>query len=242
MKLSDRLIKFIGNSSAFAFDKTNTSGYICINNQFVLIDCGENIMSKLTSLEDLKSSTKIDILITHLHGDHAGSLSTFIFYCYYVKNITPVVHITFPELLNYLKITGCKRCCDVNTSYLYTKSKSVDYRVNDYIQIEPIKTQHCEDITSIGYLIKTGVYNLYYSGDSFDIPDKILNDFKMGNIDYIYQDICSLEYPNNPHMYIEKLFEIIPENLRERVYTMHYDNDGVETLAMLNKFKISKLI
>lgn len=238
--IKDRLLKFIGNSSAFNLNKTNNSAYICIENQFVLIDCGENILSKLTELQDFKSSKKIDILITHLHGDHAGSLSTFIFYCYYIKNITPTVHITFPELLTYLKITGCKRCCNVNTEYIETNHFYDDYRINDYIYIGPIKTQHCDDIPSIGYLINSGFFTIYYSGDSYDIPNKILEDFKSGKIDYIYQDVCGLDYPNNPHMHVEKLFKMIPENLKEKVYTMHYDNDGLETILLLNKFKISK--
>lgn len=44
-------------------------------------------------------------------------------------------------------------------------------------------------------------------------------------IDKIYVDTTSSDVANNVHVYIGKLNELIPSNLRSKVYCMHINNN-----------------
>ena len=90
-------LKFIGTGSCFNTKMGNTSAYYYneTTKHLVLIDCGETVFSDLRYSKILNEAKTIDILITHLHSDHAGSLESLIYFCAYVKNIVPTV--IFPD-------------------------------------------------------------------------------------------------------------------------------------------------
>lgn len=79
-----QILKFLGRGSAFNREEGNTSAYIKTKDCFFLIDCGELVYDEIEKRRLINENIKsVNILITHLHGDHAGSLSSFIFWCYY---------------------------------------------------------------------------------------------------------------------------------------------------------------
>ncbi len=65
---------------------------------------------------------------------------------------------------------------------------------------------------------------IYYSGDANNIPDEVLTQLKNGELDMIYQDTCGIDYDKNAHLSINKLKDMIPFELRSKVYCMHQDN------------------
>lgn len=79
-------------------------------------------------------------------------------------------------------------------------------------------------IPAYGFILQNKDSCTYYSGDSNVIPDHIVERLKEGNLDIIFQDTCGLDYDGNDHLSFRKLCEVIPKNLRYKVYCIH--NDG----------------
>lgn len=72
---------------------------------------------------------------------------------------------------------------------------------------------------------------MYYSGDTREINTvKALIDSGQP-IDKLYIDTTTANYPGNVHLYIGILQETIPEELKDRVYCMHLNNDSCIELA-----------
>ena len=80
-------LKFLGRGSAFNIKDGNTAAYIKDNNTLLLIDCGETVFKEIQRRNLLEGVSDINILITHLHSDHVGSLSSLLMYCYYIKKL-----------------------------------------------------------------------------------------------------------------------------------------------------------
>lgn len=215
-----QILKFIGNSSAFS-DSTNNCSFYKVDNYLLLLDCGEDVFKKIKKSNLLEGITIVDIWISHLHGDHAGSLSTFIFYCYYNYGITPNVIRSneFNDLDTYLKITGCINNCKVKE--FYNNKTSHDY-------IEAIyNISHSCDIKSFSILLNIKNKKIFYSGDCNELPCEILRLFKLGMIDQLYIDCCNADYPGNVHMNVDKLYSLLNGQYNDKVYCMHLDSKNL---------------
>ena len=70
------------------FGENNNSAYFETNNQLYIIDCGFSVFSKIKNKFDFNKYKSINIIITHLHNDHAGSLSQIILYLFSVLFIS----------------------------------------------------------------------------------------------------------------------------------------------------------
>lgn len=77
----NNLLKFIENGSCFNTDFGNNSTYYIDkkNQSLLLIDCGESIFERIMKHKLLENIKDIDILITHMHTDHIGSLFSLLF-------------------------------------------------------------------------------------------------------------------------------------------------------------------
>lgn len=74
-------IRFIGTGGAFDVEQGNSAALVEINGKKILLDCGYSVYP---ALRRKNLAQEMDyILLTHLHDDHAGSLSTLIFHQYY---------------------------------------------------------------------------------------------------------------------------------------------------------------
>lgn len=71
-------LTFLGKDSGFG--EKNNSSYIEIENKLILIDCGFTVFQQVKNKFNFENYESIHIIITHLHNDHAGSLSQLILY------------------------------------------------------------------------------------------------------------------------------------------------------------------
>jgi phosphoribosyl 1,2-cyclic phosphodiesterase len=226
------MLKFIGSGSAFNTKLGNTSAYIKENGVLLLIDCGELTFDRILKMNLLDGVTEIHVAVTHTHPDHIGSLGSFIFYCYYIKKIKPIFHAAntnFIELLNIMGVTS-KHCIFNNCEF-----KPID-RIKSLISF--CINKHVDELTTFGILIAQNDNVIYYSGDSCEIEDYILNAFKRNNICRLYQDTCKTNYEGNPHMSLRKITEIIPLELRDKVYCMHLDDGFIPDEAKALGFNV----
>lgn len=216
-------LSFIGSGSALNTTLGNNSAFIKKEESILLIDCGSTTFSRMQSLNLLEDIKSIFVLLTHRHPDHIASLGDLIFYAHYILKAR--ISVITPDAENVAKLLeymGVQR--DLYDLIKLTKEyklKNTDFEID----ITFVPVQHVAEMDCFGYIIQYNTCSIFYSGDSKNIPFRILQLFEKQDIDYIYQDICSYDYPENPHMHIDKLCKAIQGKDRNRVYCMHYDEN-----------------
>lgn len=215
-------LQFLGCGSAFNPLLGNTSSYIEIGRHLYLIDAGESVFYKLFKEEILKRNEEITIFITHMHGDHIGSLASIISYCYFV--LRKKVSVVYPkdDLWKLLNLMGI-------ASSIYDRLECYAFK-NDEIKMRAISVKHADDISYYGYIMEWEGKKIYYSGDSYEIPQDIYKDFMAGNIDRIYQDTTEFKTSHLSHLPLEELEKCIPVNLRNKVFCIHFTTDFANKL------------
>lgn len=229
-------LKFLGRGSAFNTKEGNTSAYYKKNDMLLLIDCGESIFQKIVEKNLLEGVKDINILITHLHSDHVGSLSSLIMYCYYCKGIKPNVLLRDKKQIDikgYLKSTGA----EINK--LWNKLSVVEFRNKYNIDIMSRESSHVKELYSVGYVIKNLNDNssIYYTGDTNESDRKGI-DYELVNCNKIYHDTCLADYEGNVHTSLRKLCELVPKEYRNKVWCMHLDCNELIEKAKIEGFNV----
>ena len=224
-------LKFLGRGAAFNPKEGNTSACFIENNQLFLIDCGESIFEKLVELDLLNNIESINLMITHTHSDHIGSLGSLVMYAYYA--LKRPLNIILPEnpkhLPNIEKVLSGFGCTE--EMYNLVLENKYDEKYETFQNIRYVSTSHCDELDSYGLLFTTPNGVIYYSGDTREINViKALISSKT-LIDKLYVDTTTANYPGNVHLYIGLLNDIIPEELKGRVYCMHLNNDDCINMA-----------
>lgn len=150
-------IKFLGTGGAFDFEKGTAAAIVEVNNKTILIDCGFSTIETLVKSDVIKG---IDyILITHLHGDHVGSLPTLLPYFQYKLNL-PIPKIVVPNQKMQDEISAF-----LSTTYELKRAHYV--AIDDVPGVGFIDTtnQHVDGMTSFAYYFTENDHLIYYSGD-----------------------------------------------------------------------------
>lgn len=229
----NNILRFLGCGAAFYPTLGNTSAYYEKNNNLYLIDCGEMIFYKLYERNMLAKYNRIYVIITHMHADHVGSLGSLISYTYFVlgKKIV-VIHpnIILQELLD---LTGIDR-----KAYIMKVCEETEI---DGVTIKAIPVKHAENMDCYGYIISDCEETIYYSGDSYEIPEKVLEAFFKGEICEIFQDTTDKVSVHPSHFPLTELAELIPVGFRKRVFCMHFSSDFSELIYKLGFSDVTKL-
>lgn len=237
-------LKFLGRGSAFNTIEGNTSAYFIKENTFFLIDCGELIFAtlaennKLLNLVNKHNIENIEIYITHLHSDHVGSLSSLIYYCYYVLKITPKIY--HPQRIRV----------ENNTEYLLNQLLQIqghtieyEYKKNPCSGIYASQCLHDTNLKSYSYMFINLIANkrIFYSGDCRELLASDTININNKYFDEVYLE-CSL-HKNPVHMSIDYLDEIISKDktVRDRIFLMHIDNPDIFNKAKELGFKVVEL-
>ncbi len=209
-------LRFIGTGGCFSKKNINNAAYLNENGHLILFDCGETIFHQILK-EDIinESINRIDIIITHFHADHVGSLGSLIFFTRFKK--VKDVNVIFPDvkMLNtFLDISGIDR-----NLYYGRKPSDMEYFLKEYAQLHgDVVNNEIIPMPSFGYHLKFKEYNFFYSGDTCIINEDIVNKFNNNEIDYIYHEVSNDGY--KAHMDIDVLASVLKKN-RDRVYCMH---------------------
>ena len=226
-------LKFLGIGSAFNPLKGNNSAYFIENDELFLIDCGENIFTRIIEKNLLNKIKNINVMITHLHSDHIGSLSTLIDYAYYILKI-PVYIITSNKLeydiesfLYYTGVTKKKYSFKDVTNYNNYKS---------FNSIKYIKTLHSSNLACYSLIFETNKGIIYYSGDTKELNTlkSLLND----NLYKAYIDTNSSNSPTRSHVYIGDLIDIVDNKYKSKIYCMHINDNKCIEMIINNGFNI----
>ena len=200
----DNILNFIGTESGFG--NNNNSAYIEIDNEFILIDCGFTVFKQLKEKIDFKKYNKINVIITHLHNDHCGSLSQLILYLWFIYGKKTNIITKCKNIKTYLEITG-------------TPSES--YEIKDGNEnLKFIKTEHVDYLDAYGFELKINNRKIVYTGDT-----KTIEPF----LPYI--DECSELYIDvskygGAHLKIDDVSDILNGISNKGIYVnlMHIDD------------------
>jgi ribonuclease BN (tRNA processing enzyme) len=208
-------IRFLGIGSAFNPGMENTNGFFVQGEDLYIIDCGESAFGKLWDHPDLRTASRITVVITHLHGDHVGSLASLISYSYYVLGKTIRVFHPLETVVQLLDIMGIDRF-----SYEYVSRLS-----GETVSFAAVEVEHVDNMVCFGYVISGPEEKVYYSGDAKRVPETIIRAFLNGEIKRIYQDAALNPGDHGTHgslAYLEKTF---PPESYSRISCIHLDTD-----------------
>ena len=219
------MLNFLGRGAAFNPKEGNTSAFIIENENLFLIDCGESVFERLMASGILNTVSNISVFITHTHSDHIGSIGSLAMYSYFVKKqpLKIMVDESVEYLSNIEKILEGFGCTTQMVSYINTRA--VDNKFENFEKVRYVPTSHCDELKSCGIMFDTKTGVVYYSGDTREMApiNNIIN--SQAPIDKIYVDANTADYPGAVHLSLKQLNESIPQELRDRVYCMHFNND-----------------
>lgn len=210
-------LTFIGKGSGFA-DKNN-SAYYEEDNILNIIDCGFSVFTEIKNKFNYERYTEINIIITHLHNDHAGSLSQLILFLWFTKNIKVNVISKCENIEKYLDITGTPR-------EGYTLKSKID-------KLRFIKTQHVQNLDTYGFIVSIKDKKIIYTSDTCVIEPYLEY---MNGIDELYIDISK---SGGAHLECDKILSKLEEIKSKgiEIYPMHMDDEEY----VLNKCKGNRL-
>ena len=238
--MENSTLTFLGRDSGFG--ENNNSAYVEIDNNLIIIDCGYTVFNKIKEFFNVKKYNEISVIITHLHNDHAGSLSQLILYSYFIFNKKIKVISMCKNIKEYLDITGVPR----DAYELYNGSNNAKNHIGAEKNIETehsfdlvenikfIKTEHVKYLDSYGFRITINDKNIVYTGDSCDI-ESFLPYLK--NCDEFYVDVSKY---GGAHNQIDSILPVLKriKNNGTEIYLMHIDDREYVKEVTNNEFNI----
>ena len=190
----------------------------------------------------------VNILITHMHSDHTGSLPTLIEYCYHAKNIKPeILYIEKEKMISMLEshlidqemytINYHSSPIRGETGYCI-RTDMGDFKINTIKLIHNIY----KDWFSYAYIVKFSGKTFIFAWDTCDIHPEIHSIFRsecnrLGSENvYLFHDVYYEDFAGCPHTNFNKIKSIIKEN-RDRVFFVHMDNkEKLDKIADVSGF------
>ena len=202
--MQEGILKFLGNDSGFG--ENNNSAYWESDEELVIIDCGYTVFNKIKNKFDFNKYNTINIIITHLHNDHAGSLSQFILYMWFIYKKKINVICNCKNIKQYLEITGTP-----DESYVLKSKLS---------NLEFIKTEHTKFLDSYGFKMKIGNKIILYTGDTCNIENFISY---IEDVNELYIDLSKF---GGVHLKIDNIINILKELKKKniKIIPMHMDD------------------
>ena len=185
--MKEKTLTFLGKDSGFG--EHNNSAYIEDNNKLIIIDCGFTVFEQLKNKFDFNKYSNIEIIITHLHNDHAGSLSQIILYLWFIYNKKVTIYSKCERIRDYLEITG-------------TPKESYEIK-NESENITFIKTNHVQYLDAYWFKLKVKDKNIILTGDTNTL-NPFLPHIENEKIDELYVDVSRF---GGAHLKIDDIVE-----------------------------------
>ena len=212
------LLKFLGSDAGFG--EKNNSAYYEKNDEIYIIDCGFTVFQEIRKKIDFSKYEKINIIITHLHNDHAGSLSQVILLAWFVYNKKVTVISKCENIEKYLEITGTTR-----------EAYEVIAELNN---LKFIKTQHVKELDCYGFEWIVDGKKIVYTGDTYTLEPYMES---LENADELYTDISK---NGGVHLKLDDCYDQL-KNIKQNgtnVILMHIDDKKYIKDKAKNEFVI----
>lgn len=230
-------LAFLGAGSAFNYKLGNNCAYYRENDSILFIDFGETAFTRARELNLFEGVKNVFFAITHLHGDHVGSLSTCLFYCKYILNIECVILCGEEEkqqcLRDFLRMQG------VADEGIY-RFADLGGAFKNIVSYEFKKVYHVKTMNSYALQLDfADGSKVYFSGDTCDEKyiKSVVENLKEG--DEFYCDTCDADYEGSAHTSVTVLERRVPIEKRKSVICMHFDNENVISKALNLGFHVA---
>ncbi|MCX6232771.1 MAG: MBL fold metallo-hydrolase [Bacteroidetes bacterium] len=192
-------LKFVSTGGIFDYNIGNSAAILEHKQGRILIDCGYTVYADLCKKGMIEH---IDyLLITHLHGDHVGSLHPFILHINNKNLIKQKVKLLYPteEFKEQIHKYMTYFLIDPNNYIEYIPLSSIDGA--GYIDTKDL---HFKGLQTFAYYFELNNKLIYYSGDLGNIETtiKFLKNVKQKNLE-IYHEISFKE--GNAHVYYKEI-------------------------------------
>lgn len=232
-------LNFIGIGSGFCQELGTTSAYLKCESNLLIIDCGETVFHKLKNSKLLDNVLSVYFIFTHAHSDHIGSLGTLIFYLYFIKKVKINIVLNNDllynsDILEYLRIVGVE-----NHMFNVVDTNRLLKDFNTISSIRFKKINHVDGYVSYAIILTKLGLNTYYTGDSSD-KQFLLNSLQDKNMFRIYID-CTISKRESTHTQFDYLKEIVPKELRNKVFCIHLSNVELIEMCKMNGFQVPEI-
>lgn len=263
--------KRIGNGGAFNWKMTNSSFLInCIvqeettipntapttKESYLLFDCGYSVFPKLMELDEageIDINNLTSIFISHMDGDHIGSLKILIQYMYYMKN--KVLRILcgeklFDELYNHLYEINATVENFTSIRNQICNIESIEHKewfLNNGVVFQPFEVEHYQPAYGLKTYDPNQQYNLIISGDT--IPTRnILNVINSNEVydnhawtaSVVFHDYSTWDCPEKQvHSCDKALNNTYPKEVIENLNKYHNNESFLSGWVKLDKDIIS---
>ena len=214
------MLNFFGSDAGFG--EKNNSAYYEKDNEIYIIDCGFTVFQEIRKNIDFSKYKKINIIITHLHNDHAGSLSQVILLAWFAYNKKVNVISHCENIEKYLEITGTPKDT-------YEVKKELD-------NLKFIKTDHVKELDCYGFVWKVNGKKIVYTGDTYTLEPYMES---LKNADEFYTDISK---NGGVHLKFDDVYEQL-KNIKQngtKVILIHIDDKKYIEEKSNNEFIIIK--
>lgn len=201
------------------------------------MDCGYNVFGALKEKYPHLLANLTHVCITHTHDDHIGSLSTLIYYKYFIEpsadKLTVICHEVIKETIlpmcqSKLLIVG--RLIEEEFAILLT-ANGYNNTIGSSLKLFPITTNH-QVVQSIGYLFIDEEAVIFFSGDtkaSASIEEFVVAKLPFNKPIVIFHDYSSWNVPSrNVHACANDIEAEYSQEFQDAMYKVHnYDPDLV---------------
>lgn len=235
-------LKFLGIGSAFNTELGNNSAFVKEDDTLFLIDLGSSNFDRIKKSNILEDVKKINVFVTHVHGDHIGGLSDLIYYSFFsmkdfLKKKITVFSLEDTKTKEVLEIMGCQD----GFHYDYKDLKENEFFNMGEFKIKPFKTIHYPSMNSYGLILKDDKKKIFYSGDANYKTYENISILK-DDYDKLFLDVSSSHFEGNPHLSLFELCELFPEKTeRNKVFCMHIDEKFDRNKVASLGFSIAEL-
>ncbi|MCX7606501.1 MAG: MBL fold metallo-hydrolase [Bacteroidia bacterium] len=194
-------IRFLGAGGAHDLQWGNSSALLEWEGRTFLLDCGFTVYPRLVEKQLIE---RVDaVCITHLHDDHIGSLSVFLYHRHFLSQLPPLPLIVgTPEL--YAKLHTILHFMMGEVERFARLVFPQEYAA--FVQAIPTSRLHASHMPSCAYLFSSPAMHLLYSGDIAE-PVPVLNDpawLASHQPLWVFHDVAFRRTPS--HCYYEALY------------------------------------
>ena len=218
------MLKFLGRGAAF-FGENNCACFTR-GSDLVLIDCPMSAVHKVCGVgADKLAGTRVSriiVLITHTHSDHAGGLGMLIHYCFYVLHIPVLVVAPSSEVADDIlfltqKLDGCD-----SSGYTVQTAENTDFEWF----VCPVATKHTPQLEGrcFGFVLSLDGRRVVFTGDTCTLEPFM---------QYLSPD-CELytemsAYASPVHLFIGELEPTLRElaDKQVKIFFMHTDDEKI---------------
>lgn len=204
------ILKCIGKDSGFG--EKNNSWYIEEKEELTIIDAGFTVFNEIKHKFDLKKYKKINIIITHLHSDHAGSLPQIILYSYFIYNKMINVISECKDIEKFLEITGVSK-------EMYKLKKIFETSIIKNFKF--IKTEHVKVIDTYGFIAIINNKKIVYTSDTNTIEPFIK---EIEGTNELYIDLA--RFGGEVHIKFDDIYQKLKDIRKNgtKIIPMHLDD------------------